>query len=71
MSVWLRIEGNINGQYSPRLVFSPDEADRLSGADAQQVIRSASQDSAYQSYLWKPVRVEGPDRYIVEGTEKR
>lgn len=65
----IKIEGDINNAYKPLLVGTSEEATRLSGANAQQVTRSASDE--YPSYSWRSVKIMGFDEFIVEGFAKK
>jgi len=70
MPPWIRVEGDINKAYKPILVWSSEEATRLSEHDGQQVTRSATDE--YPDYAWRHVPIMGfPDFYIVEGSQKK
>jgi hypothetical protein len=66
---WIRVDGDINGKYAPVMVWSSEEATRLSEANAQQVAESSF--ISFPEYAWRPVRIMGFDECIVEGTAKK
>jgi len=69
MPVWIKIEGDINAAYKPILIYNSEDATRLSEANAQQVMRSTTDE--YPAYKWRTVSIGGfPDWRIVEGTPK-
>jgi hypothetical protein len=68
MTVWIKIDGDIDKRWHPIFV-ERQEATVLSSADAQQVIRKL--DDYYRQCMWEAVPApEGGDQRVIKGEDK-
>jgi hypothetical protein len=68
MTVWIKIDGDIDGIWHPIFV-ERQEATVLSSANAQQVIRKLEDD--YRQCKWKAEPApESGDRRVIKGEDK-
>jgi hypothetical protein len=68
MTVWIKIDGDINKRWHPVFV-ERQEATVLSSDNAQQVIRKLEED--YRQCSWEAVPArEGGDQHVIKGGDK-
>jgi hypothetical protein len=68
MTVWIKIDGDIDKTWHPIFV-ERQEATVLSSANAQQVIRKLADD--YRQCRWEAVLApEGGDQRVIKGEDK-
>ena len=68
MTVWIKIDGDIDKRWHPIFVERL-EATVLSSANAQQVIRKLDDD--YRQCRWEAVpATEGSDQRVIKGEDK-
>ena len=68
MTVWIKIDGDIDRIWQPIFV-ERQEATVLSSANAQQVIRTLDND--YRQCKWEAVPApEGRDQRVIKGEDK-
>jgi hypothetical protein len=68
MTVWIKIEGDIDKAWRPLFVSERQEASVLSSANAQQAIRKL--DDNHHQYKWESVPAQGKDERVIKGEEK-
>ena len=68
MTVWIRIEGDVDRKWRPLFVPERQEASVLSSANAQQVIRKLDDD--YREYMWESVPAPGNNKRVIKGEEE-
>ena len=68
MTIWIQIEGDVDGQWRPRFVAERQQASVLSSANAQQVRHKL--DDNHREYIWESVPAPGNDKCVIKGEEK-
>jgi len=65
---WIRVDDASLPIWALHIVKKIEEATVLNSADAQQLARGAN--DRFTGYRWGSIAVSGPEKCVVQGTEK-